>query len=150
MQRFAPFKGQPVMPLRPGWGMIGQPGAVRTNFFAVQVPPEAVFFEYEVVISSEEHVMIKGDRRARVMQLVEQAPEFAPYVAHIAHDRSQRLISAQKLPQPLEVPIKYREEGRTDNPNPLKLAVEFKFLSELKMADLDRCVRRPFSVYRQC
>ncbi|KAM5533769.1 hypothetical protein V8D89_012544 [Ganoderma adspersum] len=138
VQGFGPLRFQPVMPLRPSWGTLGKPGVLRTNFFAVHVPPGAAFFEYEVAISPKEQV--KGDRRARVMQLVEQAPEFAPYVAHVAHDRSQRLISARKLPQPLEVPIEYREEGRTDNPNPLKLTVEFKFLSELKMADLDRYI----------
>ncbi|PIL23418.1 Argonaute [Ganoderma sinense ZZ0214-1] len=136
VQGFGNLEVLPVLPLRPGWGTLGKPGALRTNFFSVQFK-NANMYEYEVAISSKEQIKVTGNMKARTMQLVEQSPQFASYAAHVAHDRCQRLVSAQKLPQPLEVPIEYREEGRADNPNPLKLKVEFKFLSELKMSDLD-------------
>ncbi|PIL23408.1 Argonaute [Ganoderma sinense ZZ0214-1] len=127
------------MPLRPGWGTLGQLGALRTNFFAVRLPQDAVFFEYEIAISPKAQAK-GGDRKARIMHLVEQAPEFAPYAAHVAHDRSQRLVSAKKLPQPLDIPIGYLEEGETDNPNPLRFTVEITFRGEIKMSDLHQYI----------
>ncbi|KAM5543406.1 hypothetical protein V8D89_002657 [Ganoderma adspersum] len=137
VQGFGRLKVQSEMPLRPGWGKLGQPGALRTNFFAVRLPQGATFFEYEIVISPKAQAK-GGDRKARIMELVEQAPEFAPYATHVAHDQSQRLVSAQKLPQPLEVPIEYLEEGQSGNPSPLWFTVEITFREELKMSDLDR------------
>ncbi|PIL34461.1 Argonaute [Ganoderma sinense ZZ0214-1] len=124
------------MPLRPGWGTRGQPGALRTNFFSVRLPRNATFYEYELSINPQ--AQAKGDRRFRIMQLVDQSPQFAPYVAQAAHDRSQRLVSVQRLPQPLDIPIVYLEEDQAHDPNPLNFTVEIKFLSELKMSDLDR------------
>ena len=128
------------MPLRPGWGRLGQPGVLRTNFFSVRLPANATFYEYEISINPK--AQAKGDRRFRIMQIVEQSPQFAPYAAQAAHDRSQRLVSVQRLPQPLEIPIVYLEEDQTNDPNPLNFTVEIKLLSEMKMSDLDRYVYR--------
>ncbi|KAI1794380.1 Piwi-domain-containing protein [Ganoderma leucocontextum] len=136
VQSLSRLEAQPEMPLRSGWGKLGEPGALRTNFFSVSLPKGATFYEYEISISPKDQA--KGDRRPRVIQLVEQSREFAPYVAHVAHDRNQRLVSARKLPQPLDVPIEYLEEDQPNHPNPLRLTAEIKFLSELKMSDLDR------------
>ncbi|KAI1784815.1 Piwi-domain-containing protein [Ganoderma leucocontextum] len=128
----------PEMPLRPGWGKLGQPGVLRTNFFAIRLPRDATFYQYEISINPK--AQAKGDRRFRIMQLVEQSPLFAPYAAQAAHDRSQRLVSVQELPQPLEIPIVYLEEDQVQDPNPLNFTVEIKLLPdpELKMSDLDR------------
>ena len=82
----------------------------------------------------------RADRRARVMELVERAPVFAPYVPHIAHDRSQRLVSARALPQPLEVEITYSEEDGEVDPKPMKFTVEMKYLREIRTSTLERCV----------
>lgn len=126
------------MPLRPGWGKLGQPGSLRTNFFAVRLPRDATFYEYEIAINPK--AQAKGDRRFRIMEIVEQSPQFSPYAAQAAHDRSQRLVSVRQLPQPLEIPVVYLEPDQAHDPNPLNFTVEIKFLSELKMSDLDRCV----------
>ena len=138
VKSFSPLNVQPEMPLRPSWGTLGQAGSLLTNFFSVKLSKDATFYEYEVSISPK--AQAKGDRRARIMQLVEQSPEFAPYVADVAHDQCQRLVSARKLPQPLDIPVKYLEEDQTNNPNPLRFMVEIKFREELNMSDLDRCV----------
>ena len=137
VQGFRRLTVKPEMPLRPGWGQLGQLGALRTNFFTVRLQQSATFFEYEITMSPKEQAK-GGDRKARIVELVEQAPEFAPYATHVAHDRSQRLVSARKLPQPLEVPVVYLEEGQSENPNPLRFTVEITFREELKMSDLDR------------
>ena len=146
VESFSCLKVKPEMPLRPGWGTLGQAGSLRTNFFSVKLPKDATFYEYEVSINPK--AQAKGDRRHRIMQLVEQSPEFSPYVAHIAHDRSQRLVSTRKLPQPLDIPIKYLEEDQTNSPNPSRFTVEIKFREELNMSDLDRCVRTSLNLMR--
>ena len=134
VQSFRRLQVQPEMPLRPGWGQLGKAGVVRANFFAVKLPPKATYYEYEIAISPK--AQAKGDRRARIMQLVEESPQFSQYVRHVAHDRTQRMVSAQKLPQPLEIPIRYREEDQQDDPNALTFTVEIKFLGELNTSTL--------------
>ncbi|TBU37767.1 Piwi-domain-containing protein [Dichomitus squalens] len=136
VQSFKSVKLQPDMPLRPGWGTLGEPGVVRTNFFAVRLKKDAVYYEYEIAISP--NAQAKGNMRFRIMQLVEQADAFRPYIAHVAHDRSQRLVSVSKLPQPLEIPIRYLEEDQADDPKAPTFTVEIKFLSELRMSKLDK------------
>ena len=138
VQSFKAVKVQPDMPLRPGWGTQGEAGVVRTNFFAVRLPKDATYYEYEISISPKGQA--RTDRRSRIMQLVEQSAQFQPYVAHVAHDRSQRLVSTRELPQPLEIPIRYLEEDQADDPNALTFTVEIRFLSRLEMSQLDQYV----------
>ncbi|KAI0325766.1 Piwi-domain-containing protein [Cubamyces sp. BRFM 1775] len=123
------------MPLRPGWGSLGRAGQVRTNFFAVKISKDAVYYEYEIDISPK--AQAKGDRRPRILELVEQSPAFSSFTRHVAHDRSQRLVSARPLPQPLSVPIRYREVDQDDNPQATVFTVEFKFQRELSLSTLN-------------
>ncbi|KAI0660235.1 Piwi-domain-containing protein [Cubamyces menziesii] len=123
------------MPLRPGWGSLGRPGQVRTNFFAVKIPKDAVYHEYEIEISPK--AQAKGDRRPRILELVEQSPAFSNFTRHVAHDKSQRLVSARPLPQPLSVPIRYLEVDQEDNPQAMVFTVEFKFQRELSLSTLN-------------
>ena len=111
------------MPLRPGWGQLG---ALRTNFFTVRVPQGTTLLEYEITMSLKGQAK-GGDRKARIMELVEHAPQFMPYATDVAHDWSQRLVSAWNLPQPLNVPIVYLEEGQSGNQNPLRFTMEITF-----------------------
>ena len=131
-------RARPEMPLRPGWGTLGKSGVVRANFFAVNMPPNATYYDYEIAFAPSEKA--KGDRRGRIMQLVEQSPQFRQFVPHIAHDGAQRLVSSQKLPQPISIPIRYLEEDQEDNPNALTFTVEIKFQRELKTSDLTKYV----------
>ena len=118
------------MPLRPGWGTAGVPGAVRANFFAINWPQDAVYYDYEIAFTPSGQA--KGDRRGRIMQLVEQSRQFRQYVPHIAHDGAQRLVSAKELPQPLEIAVKYIEEENDNDPNALEFTVEIKYQRELE------------------
>ena len=34
-------------------------------------------------------------------------------MGYVAHDRSERLVSAKELPQPLDISVPYCEEGET-------------------------------------
>ena len=49
----------------------------------------------------------------RIIELMEQQLVMQPYRSYIAHDRSTRLISARKLPDPLTVTFPFIEEGDT-------------------------------------
>jgi hypothetical protein len=55
--------------------------------------------------------------KTRIFQLLEQSPPCQPHLPYIAHDRSQRLVSARKLPQPLDIQIPYFDDHQ-DGPSP--------------------------------
>lgn len=99
----------PEMPLRPGFGTASKAHVLRANFFALQLPPKLEIYDYEVAISPKAD--LRGPRKARIFELLEGSPECAPFRGYIAHDRSARLVSARKLPQPLALTIRFYEEG---------------------------------------
>jgi hypothetical protein len=43
--------------------------------------------------------------------LLEQSDVCKPLLGYIAHDRSQRLVSARELPQPLDIAVPFYEDG---------------------------------------
>ena len=99
-------------PLRPGYGTVGTPITLRANFFAVKVP-QGPIYDYTVEISPSTDF---NKLKARIFQLLELSPVGRTHLPYIAHDRSQRLVSARKLPQPLIIPIKYYDEHQ-DGPS---------------------------------
>lgn len=133
------FRGMGIrdeMPLRPGFGTLGTPQTLRTNFFAVKTT-KRVFYDYDVSITPA--AQAGRDRKARIFQILESHPQYQPHVGYVAHDRSQRLISAVKLPQPLTIQLSYIEEGETTAlAAALVFTVTFKFVRELDMALLNQ------------
>jgi hypothetical protein len=91
----------------PGWGTLGEPGVVRANFFPIRLPNDPIY-DYTVMITPD-----TGMRRIRerIFQLLERHPRISPHARFIAHDKSQRLVSARGLEQPLEVTIDHTAEG---------------------------------------
>ncbi|KAJ3475945.1 hypothetical protein NLI96_g11497 [Meripilus lineatus] len=124
---------------------------VRSNFFPVRIPKDLVIYEYKVTIKAEKErkKRQKSGRkeqdekkesagvRARVFELLERQPAFQPYLNHIAHDRSAKLVSSQLLPQPLHIPITfyYAEEDapRTDA---VVYNVDIEFVAQLHSNEL--------------
>lgn len=96
------------MPLRPGWGTQGKPITLLSNFFALRVPDDFTIYDYEVSISPDD---LRGPGKTRIFELLEGSTECAPYMGHVAHDRSKRLVSSKKLPLPLRIRIPFVEEG---------------------------------------
>lgn len=126
------------MPLRPGFGTLGKPQTLRANFYAVRIT-KRIIYDYEIAISPK--AQAGAQRRARILDILEQHPQYAPYVGHVAHDRSQRLVSAVKLPQPLSIQVRYTEEGETvPRENPLVFTVDFNFVRELDNNDMTQYV----------
>jgi eukaryotic translation initiation factor 2C len=132
---FKSLSVKPDRPLRPGYGTVGTPITLRTNFFAVKIP-QGPIYDYTVEISPSTDF---NKLKARIFQLLELSPAGRSHLPYIAHDSSQRLISARKLPQPLIIPIKYYED-HLDGPssNGKIYTVSITFQRELDPRQLTR------------
>ena len=111
VQSFSQLTVGPEMPLRPGFGTVGKQQVLRTNFFPLRLPKDLIIYDYDVEISPKAD--LRRPRKARIFDLLESSPQCAPFRDHLAHDRSSRLVSAKKLPQPLQANIQFCEEGET-------------------------------------
>ncbi|EGN97699.1 hypothetical protein SERLA73DRAFT_169952 [Serpula lacrymans var. lacrymans S7.3] len=125
----------PERPPRPGFGTLGREITLRANFFPVKIP-KGVYYDYHIDFTPTTDIK---KIKARLFWLLEQSTmngwrEFIPFVAH---DRSERLISAKKLPQPLDVPIKFYEEGESGpKANAKVYTVSINFVRELDTSEL--------------
>ncbi|EIN14516.1 argonaute-like protein [Punctularia strigosozonata HHB-11173 SS5] len=106
-----------TLPPRPDFGAKGRVIALRTNFFPVTVP-KGPFYEYDVSITPTAGTAIKRVKR-RIWHLAEDSPDWTQkgLKNNVAHDHSQKLIAARKLPQPLTIDIPFFEEEE-DGPKP--------------------------------
>ncbi|KAJ7152964.1 argonaute-like protein [Mycena filopes] len=135
IKSFSSLKPDPDRPLRPAYGTRGTAIALRTNFFAVRLPATPIL-DYNVDISPE--LKIKG-MKARLFFLLEQSDVCRPLLRHIAHDGSRRLISAQRLPQPLTISVPFYDEGE---PGPRAGATVYTFTITLdKEHDIESLTR---------
>ncbi|KAJ3482337.1 hypothetical protein NLI96_g7053 [Meripilus lineatus] len=138
-------------PLRPGWGNTGRSIVVRSNFFPVKIPKDLIIYEYKVTIKAEKERMKRQSSgrkdqdekkesagvRARVFELLERQPAFQPYLNHIAHDRSAKLVSSQLLPQPLHIPITfYYAEEDAPRADAVVYNVDIEFVAQLRSNEL--------------
>ncbi|KAF9236506.1 Piwi domain-containing protein [Melanogaster broomeanus] len=125
----------PARPHRPRPGTLGNAIAIRANFFAVKFPKGTVY-DYHVEVSpTTDFKRIK----ARLFTLLEQSthPGWQEFVPFIAHDGSARLVSSKKLPQPLDVPVLFLEEGQTTPSKRDKTyTVSITLSQELKTSEL--------------
>ncbi|KAJ7186894.1 argonaute-like protein [Mycena filopes] len=109
IESFSSLEPDPDRPLRPAYGTRGQAITLRTNFFAVRLPATPIF-DYTVGITPE----MKGKgMKARLFFLLEQSDVCRPLLRYIAHDADRRLVSARRLPQPLNISVHFYEEGET-------------------------------------
>ncbi|KAF8881571.1 argonaute-like protein [Infundibulicybe gibba] len=128
------LKAKPDRPLRPGYGTIGTPITLRANFFPVKVPKGPIY-DYIVEISPTQNI---NALKIRIFQLLELSPQFKPHLGYIAHDRSQRIVSARKLPQPLDIPVPfYDDHQQGPGPNPTVYTVSIRHDRELDMGRLN-------------
>lgn len=96
------------LPVRPGFGTIGTPIKLRTNFFPVKVP-KGPLYEYDVTIAPA--VSVRRVKR-RIFQLAEQTNDWAQagMTGRVAHDHASKLIAVDKLPQPLVIRVPFTDE----------------------------------------
>jgi len=125
----------PKRPLRPGYGTVGTEIKLRTNFFVVKLPKQPIY-SYVVEISPKTDI---NRLKTRIFQLLEQNPSITQHIDYIAHDRSQRLVSAKKLPQPLNVTVPfYDEHQQGPGPNAKVYTISIKFDCEFDPNELTR------------
>ncbi|KAK7039451.1 protein argonaute 1B [Favolaschia claudopus] len=135
IKSFNSLKKDPDRPLRPGYGTQGTPITLRANFFAVRLPAGPIY-DYSVEINPKTDI---NRLKARIFFLLEQSNECRPFLNHIAHDRSQRLVSAQRLPQPLDILVRFYEDGESGpKAGGIVYTVSIKFDKELDVAGLKK------------
>ena len=128
----------PERPLRPGFGTLGTKITLRANFFPLRISKNIPHY-YDYVVSISGPKSDKDGTKIRIFELLEQHPSFRAYRIHIAHDRSQRLVSSKPLPQPLSINIKYFEEQRQGPSDDADLyIVEIRLDKTLATADLNK------------
>lgn len=126
----------PERPLRPGFGTLGTNITLRANFFALRISKNIPYY-YDYAVSITGPKSEKDGIKIRIFELLERHPSFRAYENHIAHDKSQRLVSAKLLPQPLSIKIAYFDEhqpGPSTDAN--HYTVEIKLVQTLATADL--------------
>ncbi|KAG2360248.1 ribonuclease H-like domain-containing protein [Suillus spraguei] len=106
---FKKLPSNPKRPHRPGFGTLGRQITLRANFFPIKLPKGPIY-DYHVEIKPSTDIK---RIRARLFWLLERSNQqgWREFVPFIAHDGSERLVSAKKLPQPLDVEVQYYEEG---------------------------------------
>ncbi|KAF9260685.1 Piwi-domain-containing protein [Marasmius fiardii PR-910] len=111
------ISGSEGLPLRPGYGTLGAPIKLRTNYFPIKIPKKN-FYEYDVAITPARGTANRRVKR-RIFQLAEQSQDWASAGLHgqVAHDHSAKIIAAQQLPQPLTIRVPWVEEDGQTRPN---------------------------------
>ena len=97
---------------------------MRANFFAIRLPKD-IIYDYKVKITPDPGRGI-GER---IFQLLERHPRISPHARFIAHDKSERLVSARELEQPLEVTINHTDEGAppaTAKPYQVEITLKYR------------------------
>jgi eukaryotic translation initiation factor 2C len=130
VEKFKTIKAGPEHPLRPGFGTAGKAIKLRANFFALKFEKNLIIHEYRIEYSPKTDIArLKG----RILELLEQSPQFAQYRQRVAHDKSEKLVSSIELPQPLGIDVTFIDEGET---TPRANAKQYH-LDIVKTAELD-------------
>ncbi|KAF8269712.1 Piwi domain-containing protein [Lactarius quietus] len=125
-------------PPRPGYGTLGRVTTVRSNFFAMELTRDT-FYEYVIDISPLSHSRKPTAHvKRRVLALFEKSDAALPYIHKIAHDGAQRLIAAERLPQPLEGVVKYSDDDNSVPEDAESYTVSVQFSRELATAPLKK------------
>ena len=125
-------------PPRPGYGSLGREVKVRANFFAMELTRDT-FYEYVVNITPLSHSRKPTTSvKRRILTLFERSPAAQPYVHKIAHDGAERLVSAERLPQPLKGVVKFTDDDDVVPSDAESYAVSVKFSRELPTAPLKK------------
>jgi hypothetical protein len=101
--------------------------------------PKGPFYEYKIHFKPE--VKIKRVRR-RLLQLLEVTPQFAKYKNLVAHDGSEKLIAAKKLPAandgPLDVSVQlYDEDEAVPDDKAKTFLISLSFVGEINNSNVN-------------
>lgn len=98
-------------PVRPGYGTKGTPVMLTANYVELLPKSGLVLYKYDIQINQE----VKGRKLNRILQLLLESAELAPYRDTVATDFRSTLISKQKFEQDEQtIEIVYRSEGEDE------------------------------------
>jgi len=136
VERFKEAQNTPEHPLRPGFGTAGAEIIVRANFFALKLKKNLIIHEYNIRIRPE-----TGLKRfkSRIIECLERLPQYAQYKPYVAHDKTEKMVAARELPQPLVFDVTFIEEGETSaRENAKRFNVEIIKTAERDTSDLEK------------
>ncbi|KAL5522335.1 hypothetical protein ACEPAF_2192 [Sanghuangporus sanghuang] len=133
--------------VRPGFGKRGNAITLRANYFALKYPKDCVLYDYPIGITPPVKTELRRFRK-RLFDLFEASSEVSPYLGGIAHDRVQRLIAREPLPEDFSVSVQFYDEGEP-GPRPNSKVYKLSLLEpkELRSADLDRYLQGEDPLY---
>lgn len=124
-------------PSRPDFGQSGAPIKLRSNFFKITAPKKDLY-EYDVAITPVEGTANKRVKR-RIFQLAEASPTWqtANLKGLVAHDHSSKLIASKKLPDNVQIKVKYYDEDKDGpDPNSKEYTLTLKFIQAIETSSL--------------
>lgn len=126
----------PQRPTRPGFGTAGTPITLRSNFFPLTTGLDKLY-DYSVQIEPQQFLR---KHKARLFELIEESPQVQPHRPYIAHDGTQRLIAAKKIPD-IELTVPFFERGQNGPPpNADVYRVSITLIRELNVKEMKRHV----------
>ncbi|KAF2105445.1 putative RNA interference and gene silencing protein [Lophiotrema nucula] len=98
-------------PSRPGYGTKGTKVELTANYVELLPPSNMILHRYDVQISPE----AAGRKHSRLVQLLLQSAELAPYQGNLATDFRSTLVSKTKFPRDETIiEVHYRSEGEDE------------------------------------
>ncbi|KAL1601574.1 hypothetical protein SLS60_006489 [Paraconiothyrium brasiliense] len=102
-------------PLRPAFGTRGAKVLLTANYVELIPPSDLVLHQYDLHITPAE----KGGKNKRIVQLLLESPELAPYKGDVATDFKSTLVSRTRLgdksdKEQIDLEIVFRSEGEDE------------------------------------
>jgi eukaryotic translation initiation factor 2C len=121
-------------PTRPGYGTRGIKVELTANYVELLPPSNMVLFRYDVDVQPD----VAGRKRHRVLELLLQSSQMAPYKGEVATDFRQTLVSKTKFKHDEDViEIQYRSEGEDDpTANAIVYKVKVKYVRTYSIGEL--------------
>ncbi|KAG1787368.1 ribonuclease H-like domain-containing protein [Suillus plorans] len=121
-------------PIRPGFGTLGEPVTLVANFFAVKIT-KSLIYTYRVKVEPTRNAK---DVQRRLLLLLEQSNNQAwqSVKSCVAFDGRETLVSAEELPQPMQISVRFFEEGQTLGPNLPEYTVSLELLRKFDISKL--------------
>jgi eukaryotic translation initiation factor 2C len=121
-------------PIRPGYGTRGAKVELTANYVELLPPSTLVLYRYDIAIIPE----VAGRKAFRLVQLLLQSAELAPYQGHLATDFRSTLISKTKLAlEETVIEITYCGDGEDEPlPNAITYKVRVKYTRTLSMSGI--------------
>jgi eukaryotic translation initiation factor 2C len=123
-------------PIRPGFATYGNPVTLVANFFAVKIA-RPVIYTYRVKVEPARNAR---DVQRRLLLLLGQTNDqtWQSVKSSVAFDGRETLVSAKELPQPVQITVRFFEEGQTPGPNLPEYTVSLELLRKWEISKLEK------------